>query len=80
MLARSFLGNAPIIIWDEATNFLDEANQEQVMSQLEKLPATRIVIAHRLSALKNADRIYVMKDGKIEAVGTFNELKGTKGT
>lgn len=78
-IARSMLTLKPIIIWDEATNALDNASQMAVTKNLEKVDATRIVIAHRLSTLRHADRIYVMDKGKIIDVGTFEELSARPG-
>ena len=73
-IARSLLGNPRIILFDEATNWLDNEKQAQVMQNLALLTSTRIVIAHRLSTLKQADRVYVMQGGKIVQYGTFEEL------
>ncbi len=78
-LARSLLGNPRVLLLDEATNWLDNTNQAEVMQNLAKLLSTRIVIAHRLSTLEKADRIYVLKAGKVVQTGTFNELKGSAG-
>lgn len=79
LLARAFLTKAAIMLWDEATNSLDNQSQDTVMRNLEKLDITRIVIAHRLSTIRNADRIYVMDQGKIIDKGTFKELASRPG-
>ena len=68
-----------ILLLDEATNWLDNENQAKVMVNLAGLTSTRIVIAHRLSTLRQADRIYVMRSGKVVQEGTFAELTGTNG-
>lgn len=73
-IARSLVGNPRIMLFDEATNWLDNDKQAQVMQNLALLTSTRIVIAHRLSTLKQADRIYVMHAGKVVQSGTFAEL------
>lgn len=78
-LARSFLNSAPIILWDEATAGLDNRRQEIVIRNLEKLQATRLVVAHRLTSVINADRIYVLNRGKILESGTFKELADAGG-
>ena len=74
LITRALIGNPKILIFDEATNALDNRTQEKVMKNIESLKITRITIAHRLSTVYNADRIYVFSDGKIESSGTFNEL------
>ncbi len=78
-LARSLLGNPRVMLLDEATNWLDNTNQAEVMQNLSSLISTRIVIAHRLSTLEKADRIYVLKSGKVVQTGNFEDLKETEG-
>ena len=73
-IARSLMRNPRIMLLDEATNWLDNQSQAQVMQNLAILTATRIVIAHRLSTLEQADRIYVLKAGKVVQTGSFREL------
>jgi ATP-binding cassette subfamily C protein len=65
LIARAVVGNPKILIMDEATSALDAISQEKISRALDKLPCTRIVIAHRLSTLNGADRILEMKDGKL---------------
>lgn len=79
LLARSFLSKASIMLWDEATNALDNQSQDEIMRNLEKLDITRIVIAHRLSTIRHADRIYVMDQGKFIDSGTYKELSSRPG-
>ena len=78
-IARSLLGSPRVTLFDEATNWLDNENQAEVMRNLALLTSTRIVIAHRLSTLQQADRIYVMQAGKVVQNGSFNELMEEEG-
>lgn len=80
-IARVFLKNPPIIIFDEATSSLDNESEKAVQDALEKLIENRttIVIAHRLSTIKNAKRILVLTDNGIEEQGTHKELIGLNG-
>ena len=73
-IARSVIGSPRIMLLDEATNWLDNENQAKVMKNLTSLTSTRFVIAHRLSTLEQADRIYVLQAGKIVESGSFSEL------
>ena len=75
-IARAMLKDAPVVILDEATAYTDPENEALVQSSVAKLVKGRtlIVIAHRLSTIVDADRIFVIKDGNIEASGTQNEL------
>ena len=78
-IARSVLGSPRIMLFDEATNWLDNENQASVMQNLAALTCTRLVIAHRLSTLEQADRIYVLRAGRVVQSGSFDELKDTAG-
>ncbi|MDE0192134.1 MAG: ATP-binding cassette domain-containing protein, partial [Gammaproteobacteria bacterium] len=78
-IARSVMGSPRIMMFDEATNWLDNESQAKVMQNLTALTSTRIVIAHRLSTLEQADRIYVLQAGKIVQGGTFEELMEVDG-
>ena len=73
-IARSLLGSPRIMLLDEATNWLDNEGQAEVMQNLALLTSTRIVIAHRLSTLEQADRIYVLQAGRVVQNGSFEEL------
>ena len=73
-IARSVIGSPRIMLFDEATNWLDNESQARVMENLAALTSTRVVIAHRLSTLEQADRIYVLQAGKVVESGSFNEL------
>lgn len=75
-IARMMLKNAPIVILDEATAFTDPENETKLQESIANLTKgkTLLVIAHRLSTIKNADRIVVLNDGRIEDMGTQEEL------
>jgi len=80
-IARAVLKNAPILILDEATAFADPDNETKVQAAFEELSRnkTLIMIAHRLSTVMNADRIFVMDDGKCIESGDHNELMNKNG-
>ena len=80
-IARAILKNPPILILDEATSALDTESERLVQDALEKLMKNRtsLVIAHRLSTVKNADLICVLHKGKIVETGTHNELLALNG-
>lgn len=75
-IARAMLKNAPIIILDEATAYIDPENEAVIQKAVAKLVENKtvIVIAHRLSTITGADNIAVVKDGRIEAQGRHEEL------
>ena len=75
-IARAMLKNAPIIILDEATAFADPDNEALVQKAFTKMARNKtvIMIAHRLTTVQNADRIYVLKNGQIEESGNHAEL------
>lgn len=77
-LARALLKEPKILLLDEATSALDNKSQDQLTSNLNALKVTRIVVAHRLSTIMKADRIYVIKDGKVADAGTYQELAQRK--
>ncbi len=75
-IARAMMKNAPIVILDEATAYTDPENEAIIQRSVAKLVAgkTLIVIAHRLSTVKDADKLYVIKDGNIDSCGSHEEL------
>jgi ATP-binding cassette subfamily B protein len=80
-LARAFLAGAPILILDEATSSLDVETERQVQAAMAELKQgrTTIVIAHRLSTVREADRILVFNEGRIVEQGKHAELISARG-
>ena len=78
-IAAALVRNPRILFLDEATNWLDNASQAQVMRSVEGMEITRVVIAHRLSTIRGADRIYVLDGGRLVQRGTFQELAEAEG-
>ena len=78
-IARAMLKNAPIVILDEATSYMDTENESIVQEAISNLVKgkTLILIAHRLRTVVNADKIFVVKNGKIESCGQHEELLET---
>ncbi len=74
LLARAVASRPRILVLDEATSALDNAGQRQVSESLEGLHVTRVVVAHRLSTIRHADRIVVMRGGRVVQEGRFEEL------
>ena len=76
-IARALLKNAPIILMDEATASLDVENESLIQEALSELikEKTVMVIAHRMRTIRSADKIVLLKDGKVEAIGTDEELR-----
>jgi ATP-binding cassette subfamily B protein len=81
-IARVFLKNPPIIIFDEATSSLDNESERAVQESLEALAhdRTTLVIAHRLSTVRHAQRIIVLTDNGVEEQDTHDELIAMEGT
>ena len=80
-IARIFLKNPPVLILDEATSALDSVTEAKLQETFEKLSQgrTTIIIAHRLSTVRNADRIAVIQNGRITEIGTHTELMEKNG-
>jgi len=78
-IARALYHDPPVLLFDEATSALDNQTQAEVADAIANLRATRIVIAHRLSTVRHADRIVVVEAGQIVQVGAFEELMAVDG-
>jgi ABC-type bacteriocin/lantibiotic exporter with double-glycine peptidase domain len=79
LIASALAGRPRILLFDEATSALDSQSQAIVSENLNRLQAMRIVIAHRLSTVQNADRIYVLESGEVVQRGTCAELMEQEG-
>lgn len=75
-IARVFLKNPPIVILDEATSSLDNYTEKLIQESLDKLAENRttLIIAHRMSTIKNADKIIVLNNGEVAEIGTYSTL------
>lgn len=75
-IARAFLKDAPILILDEIAANLDVENEKKIQKSLNKLMENKtvIIISHRMKAIENVDKIVVMKDKKVDSIGTHDEL------
>ena len=78
LIARAICGKPKILIFDEATSALDNLTQAAVSSSLDQMNVTRIVVAHRLSTIKNCDRILVLNDGEVVQEGNYESLMEDK--
>ena len=80
-IARIFLKNPPVLILDEATSALDSVTEAKLQETFERLSQgrTTIIIAHRLSTVRNADRIAVIEDGRVAELGQHDELMAKNG-
>ena len=80
-IARAIVKDAPIVVLDEATAFADPENEHLIQKAFEKLMKNKtvIIIAHRLSTVRNANKIIVMNQGKVVEEGTHDELVAQKG-
>ena len=75
-LARALVHRPRILVLDEATSHLDSDTENSIFHNLNRLECTQIVVAHRLSTVKDADQIVVLEAGRIAGVGTHDELMG----
>ncbi len=75
-IARALLRKSPIIIFDESTSSLDNFAQEDIKHSIDNMKgqSTIVIVAHRLSTIRNVDKIFFLDEGKIEDIGTFDEL------
>jgi ATP-binding cassette subfamily B protein len=78
-IARALAKQSPILILDDSTSALDMETEHLIQSSLAQIEATKIIIAHRISAVRNADEIIILEDGKITERGTHETLLQTKG-
>lgn len=78
-IARAILKNAPILLLDEPTSAIDEGTEKEIQQAIAKVSKgkTCLTIAHRLSTIQDADRIYVVKNKKVEEAGTYEEYMET---
>jgi ATP-binding cassette subfamily C protein len=79
IIARAIVTRPRLLFFDEATSALDNRTQQVVSESLERLQATRIVVAHRLSTIRGADRIIVLEGGRIVQQGAYEELMNESG-
>ena len=78
-IARAILKDAPILLLDEPTSAIDEGTEKEIQRAIAKVSEgkTCLTIAHRLSTIQDADRIYVVKNKRVEEVGTYEEYMET---
>jgi ATP-binding cassette, subfamily B, bacterial PglK len=76
-IARALYSNPPILVFDEASSALDSETEKEIVKSIDSLGGNKtiIIIAHRISTLKNCDKIYTLKQGKIVAQNTYEELQ-----
>jgi ATP-binding cassette subfamily C protein len=79
LIARALVSDPRVLLLDEATSALDNVAQAAVLKELSRLEATRIVIAHRLDTVRDADRIVVLERGRVVQEGTFDALAAQSG-
>ena len=74
IIARALVNKPRLLFFDEATSALDNRTQATVQRSIERMNATRIIVAHRLSTIRDADRIIVLEAGRIVETGRYEEL------
>ena len=80
-IARALMRDPKVIVLDEATSALDSISEREIQKALDNLKSERttFIVAHRLSTIRNADKIAVISEGKVTEYGTYNELMEAKG-
>jgi ATP-binding cassette subfamily B protein len=78
-IARALAKKAPILILDDSTSALDMETEHEIQKALSQVDSTKIIIAHRISAVRNADEIIILEEGKIVERGTHETLLQEKG-
>lgn len=79
LIARALINNPDILLFDEATSALDNIKQKEVTANLNRLGCTRVIVAHRLSTIRECDRIIVLDKGQIAEEGSYDELMALRG-
>lgn len=79
LIARAIITKPKMIMFDEATSALDNISQREIKNILDDMNCTRIVVAHRLSTVKDCDRIILLEKGHITQQGTYDELVAQEG-
>jgi ABC-type bacteriocin/lantibiotic exporter with double-glycine peptidase domain len=78
-IATALAKDPTILVLDEATSALDPTTEEQVMKHINNMGITQVMVAHRLSTIRDCNQIYVMENGQIQQHGTHNELMQQEG-
>ena len=79
LIARALAAKPKVLIFDEATSALDNRTQAAITARIDALHCTRVVVAHRLSTIRNADKIYYLANGSVAESGTYSQLMARKG-